>query len=143
MEKTEQVLYYSNYYLKSIVTPVRVNQLVYQLRKYSYNSEAIEFLQEEFTNGFHIGYQGPERRQSLAQNLPLRVGNKIELWNKIMKEVALRRVAGPFDKIPYDNYIQSPIVLVPKAGSNSGKTRLIFHLSYNFQDEKSLNHHTP
>ena len=45
--------------------------------------------------------------------------------------------------IPFDNFIQSPIGLVPKSG---GKTRLIFHLSYNFSDEqegKSLNYHTP
>ena len=44
-----------------------------------------------------------------------------------MKEVKLKRFAGPFEDIPFDNYIQSPIGLVPKAGS---KTRLIFHLSY-------------
>ena len=36
---------------------------------------------------------------------------------------------------------QSPIDLVPKAGN---KTRLIFHLSYDFNDEdRSLNYHTP
>ena len=59
-----------------------------------------------------------------------------------MKEVKLGRVAGPFDSIPYDTYMQSPIGLVPKAG---GKTRLIFHLSYQFKQEPSgsLNMHTP
>ena len=59
-----------------------------------------------------------------------------------MKEVNLKRVAGPFRQIPFNNYIQSPIGLVPKAGGD--QTRLIFHLSYNFKDGfKSLNHHTP
>ena len=60
-----------------------------------------------------------------------------------MKEVKSKRVAGPFDKIPFENYIQSPIALVPKAGN---KTRLIFHLLYNFgktNEEKSINFHTP
>ena len=60
-----------------------------------------------------------------------------------MKEVRLKRVAGPFDQIPFENFIQSPIGLVPKAGS--GKTRLIFHLSYDFPGQsqgKSVNHHT-
>ena len=60
-----------------------------------------------------------------------------------MKEVQAQRVAGPFNEIPYKNYIQSPIGLVPKAG---GKTRLIFCLSYTFDkgdDLGSLNQHTP
>ena len=52
------------------------------------------------------------------------------------------RVAGPYDQVPFDNFIQSPIGLVPKAGEQ--KTRLIFHLSYNFSDqEPSLNQSTP
>ena len=61
-----------------------------------------------------------------------------------MKEVKLGRVAGPYDQIPFESYMQSPIGLVPKVGSS--KTRLIFHLSYNFgklANEKSLNYHTP
>ena len=40
-------------------------------------------------------------------------------------------------------YVQSPIGLVPKAG---GKTRLIFHLSFDFgsqESQKSVNYHTP
>ena len=61
-----------------------------------------------------------------------------------MKEVKANRVVGPFKEIPYKNFIQSPIGLVPKAG---GKTRLIFHLSYNFLDDLekdgSLNYFTP
>ena len=51
-------------------------------------------------------------------------------------------MAGPFDDIPYQNYIQSPIGLVPKDGQHSGKTRLIFHLSFEFGQEdyqQSLN----
>ena len=59
-----------------------------------------------------------------------------------MKEVQLKRVVGPFERIPFENYIQLPIGLVPKAG-NTGKTRLIFHLSYDFKKGKLLNHHTP
>ena len=52
-------------------------------------------------------------------------------------------MAGPFDEIPFNNFIQSPIGLVPKADN---QTRLIFHLSYDFsenEDERSLNHHMP
>ena len=63
------------------------------------------------------------------------------MWNKIMKEVSLKRYAGPFTEIPFKNYVQSPIGLVPKA---ENQTRLIFHLSYDFPSgNKSVNHYTP
>ena len=65
------------------------------------------------------------------------------MWDKIMDEINERRVAGPFSSIPSRNFIQSPIGLVPKSGN---RTRLIFHLSYNFSNkdqDKSLNHFTP
>ena len=59
-----------------------------------------------------------------------------------MKEVKLKRVAGPFNNIPFESYIQSPIGLVPKA---KDQTRLIFHLSYDCQRDQlgSLNHFMP
>ena len=60
-----------------------------------------------------------------------------------MKEVKAKRFAGPYEAIPYENFIQSPIGLVPKAGN---KTRLIFQLSYRFGDREedmSLNKGTP
>ena len=46
-----------------------------------------------------------------------------------MKKVELKRVSGPFDNIPFDNFIQSPVGLVLKA---AGKM-MIFHLSYSFK----------
>ena len=68
------------------------------------------------------------------------MGTKTDLWNKIMKEVELECYAGPFDQVPYKNFIQSPVGLVPKAGN---KLRLIFHLSYEFEDRGSVNSNTP
>ena len=60
-----------------------------------------------------------------------------------MKEVQEGRYAGPFEHIPFENYIQSPIGLVPKDGGK--KTRLIFHLSHPRDTEKgiSVNGATP
>ena len=60
--------------------------------------------------------------------MKLRVGSQTELWNKVMKEVELGRYAGPYESPPFENYVQSPIGLVPK--DKGLKTRLIFHLSY-------------
>lgn len=105
----------------------------------NYPQSEIEFLIDGFSNGFNIGYQGETNRTSRAANLKLRVGSEEELWNKLMKEVKLNRVAGPFKDIPYNTYIQSPIGLVPK--QNPGETRLIFHLSH--PQGNSLNSNTP
>ena len=59
-----------------------------------------------------------------------------------MKEVKLKRYAGPFEKIPFDDdYIQSPIGLVPKDGRRD--CRLIFHLSYLRIGVDSVNINTP
>ena len=85
-----------------------------------------------------------QKREKTADNIPLRsVRSPAELWEKLMKEVNLKRFAGPFKEkeIPFKYFAQSPIGLVPKAGN---KTRLIFHLSYDFpvSKQKSINAHT-
>ena len=136
--------YYENYDLETIVTPVNVDRFIQCLKESNYDATETEFLSYGLTNGIDIKYQGPEEQKSESDNIPFSVGNSTILWNKLMKEVKLLRVAGPFAKIPYDNYIQSPIGLVPKAGND--QTRLIFHLSYDFGEderEKSVNFHTP
>ena len=115
------------------------------LRRSGYDSEKIQFLQDGLTNGFDIGYRGPTDRQSISENIPFGdVSNEVILWNKIMKEVKLKRVTGPFENIPFTYFIQSPVRLVPK-GNEGTDTRLIFHLSYDCKRDghKSLNHHMP
>ena len=106
-----------------------------------YDKAEADFLVSSFRKGFDIGYHGPLNRKSEAANIPLTIGTREDLWEKIMKEVKAKRVAGPYEKIPFNNYIQSLVGLVPKAG---GKTRMIFHLSYHFSDaEPSVNECTP
>ena len=105
-----------------------------------YNSEDTKFLVNGFKHCFSIGYSGPINRQDEAENIPITVGSKQEMWKKIMKEVKFGRFAGPYNLIPFNNYIQLPNGLVPKANN---QTRLIFHLSYNFVEGASLNAYTP
>ena len=77
-----------------------------------------------------------------SPNLKFReVGDPVTLWNKVIKEVKEKRYASPFKTIPFENYIQSPIGLVPKDGGKD--TRLIFHLSYPRKGESSVNSNTP
>ena len=124
-----------NFDFDNLVTPINPNKLGDLLSETGYDANEIQFLVKGFSEGFDIGYKGIEERQDVSNNIPLKVGSKIELWEKIMKEVKLKRVAGPFNDIPFKNFIQSPVRLVPKAG---GKTRMIFHLSYNFKDSGNL-----
>ena len=124
--------------------PIKIDILDKMLRQTNYPPDKREFLYKGFSNGFDIGYVGPVERQSVSDNIPIRIGSKLDMWNKVMKEVKLGRYAGPYKKIPFKNYIQSPIGLIPKDGGT--KTQLIFHLSYDFgerAEDRSLNFHTP
>ena len=116
--------------LENIYTPVDPEKLRELLIQTKYGKTETDFLYNGFKYGFDIGCQELEDIQirQKAPNLKFTVGNKTELWNKVMKEVQLKRYAGPFESIPFSNFIQSPIGLVPK--DNGTKTRLIFHLSY-------------
>ena len=76
------------------------------LTQSGYDSNEIEFLRCGFTDGFDIGYEGPTDRRSVSDNIPFTVGDKVVLWNKVMKEVKLKRVAGPFKEVPFKNFIQ-------------------------------------
>ena len=135
-----------NYNLNDIVSPVDADKLAFLLKQSQYDQKEINYLYKGFTQGFDIRYQEPKVCASTAKNILIRVGSETILWNKLIKEVKLGRVAGPYDQVPYENYIQSPIGLVPKGQPKSGKTHLIFHLSYDFGPEveqKLLNFHTP
>ena len=113
------------------------------LQQSQYNPEKSKYLIDGFKNGFSISYEGDENVKINSPNLKFRqVGNKTMLWNKVMKEVELKRFAGPFKQIPFKNYIQSPISLVPK-GEDGKDARLIFHLSYPRGRGISVNQNTP
>ena len=107
----------------------------------NFDPHQTQFLVSGFRDGFDLGYRGPKIVKQHSPNLKFVVGNKTELWNKVMKEVQLKRFVGPFKQIPFENFIQSPIGLVPKDGGK--KTRLIFHLSYPRGSNSSVNANTP
>ena len=128
--------------LDNIITPVKAQQLKNLLEESGYDQQKTNYLVNNgFTNGFSLDYEGSlQGVQRLAPNLKLRIGSKVELWNKVMKEVELGRFAGPFKEPPFENFVQSPIGLVPK--DKGTKTRLIFHLSYP-KDGNSVNSGIP
>ena len=106
-----------------------MKQLEQILTEHGYDYKKKQYLINGFSHGFKLEYKGSLKGvKRVAPNLKLRIGNKVELWNKVMKEMDLGRYAGPFEKPPFESFVQSPIGLVPK--DKGTKTRLIFHLSY-------------
>ena len=67
---------------------------VQRLIEVNYDQKEIAFLRNRFLHGFEFRYKGPVNRTSQANNLPLRVGSQVQLWNKLIKEVKLKRVTG-------------------------------------------------
>ena len=138
----EEVLQFENYDLDTIKTPVDVDELERLLIESKYDQKETKFLVDGFKNGFSLGYEGREDVKITSPNLKFReVGNPTQLWNKVMKEVKEKRYAGPYENIPFEHFIQSPIGLVPK--DNGKATRLIFHLSYPRGRGTSVNANTP
>ena len=113
-KQAETAIWAQNLDLDSVQTPVNVKRLSELLEFSDYNKEKSQFLINGFEQGFDLGYQGPENVQIDAPNLKFIIGNKTILWNKVMKEVQSERYAGPFESVPFENYIQSPIGFGPK-----------------------------
>lgn len=107
-------------------TPVRVERMRPFLEVYPNRSDA-RFLESGFRDGFSIpatGF-GPV---AFVKNLPsVRLRPEV-VSDKLVKEVELGRMAGPFRVPPIDDLCVSPLGLVPKKEPN--KFRMIHHLSY-------------
>ena len=83
----QQPLYFENFDLDEIVTPVNADILEQLLIETKYNINKTNKLVNGFRNGFEIGYRGKRDVCMQANNLKITVGSKVELWNKVMKEV--------------------------------------------------------
>ena len=140
--KSEEIRYFEYFDLQKIETPVDAQCLEHLLHESGYDPGKTKFLIDGFTEGFELGYEGPRNIRMVANNISFReIGNDITLWNKVMKEVELHRFAGPFNKPPFEHFIQSPIGLVLKDGGR--ETRLIFHLSHPRNKGMSVNANIP
>ena len=80
-----------------------------------------------FTQGFKLDFVG-ERKSSFAPNLLFAREFPGVIDSKVASEVALGRIAGPFDTPPVDPLWVSPVGAVPK--KIKGEYRMIQDLSY-------------
>lgn len=106
-------------------SPININALNSYLDLYP-NKQDANLLKNGFTNGFRLGFTG-DLICTEIRNLKSARLNPAILRDKIDKEVALGRFAGPFKEPPIKNLKVSPVGLVPKA---NGDYRLITHLSH-------------
>ena len=110
-----------------------------KLAKYLHTCPHAEYLVEGFSNGFLLNFDGPEASihstpaHSIQENLHV-------ARQKIDHEIKLGRVAGPFQKPPFQNFKASPLALRQK--QDTGKFRLLHNLSYPY-DDKSVNYNIP
>ena len=134
---------FENFDVDSIDTPVKAEIFTKLLKQSGYDANKTEYLLDGFKNGFSLEFEGNLNETTEAPNLKFMVGDKVELWNKVMSEVRDKHFAGPFKKeqLPFISFIQSRIGLVPK--DNGTKTRLIFHLSFPKCTEHSVNANIP
>ena len=71
---------YKNFDLQTIKTPVNVGKLKTLLELSNYDQKETKFLVDGFTNGFSIGYEGPQDVKITSPNLKFReVGDPITL----------------------------------------------------------------
>ena len=61
------------------------------LQESKYDETETQFLINGFKEGFSIGYEGDLTVKITSNNLRFReVGNELQLWNKVMKEVKMK-----------------------------------------------------
>ena len=105
-------------------TPIKIDVLTSMPQNYP-NKIDKHILAEGFLGGFNVGYEGP-RIPTNCRNLASTDILENQLEQKLLKELKLGRIAGPFSYRPLENLRISPIGLVPK---KLGGWRLIHNLS--------------
>ena len=116
-------------------TPIKVNKLTPLLDAY----DEKDFVIDGFSQGFDLGYEGDQLSQRCNNNLSVNMNIEAAM-QKVQKEVALKRIAGPFEAPPLEHFKCSPLSLREK--STPGQFRLLHNLSYP-HDDTAVNANIP
>ena len=101
-----------------------------------YDTALLQFLVQGFQYGFKLGCTQFDSF-SVINNHPSVRKNPIVVCRKLNKELHLNRISGPYSFKPFDNFVCSPLGLVPK--KTPGEFRIIHDLS--FPEGNSVNEH--
>ena len=69
--RNEQPLYFENFDLENLVTPVKADEFESLLKETEYDPEKTEFIVNGFRNGFSLEYSGPRDVKITSNNLKL------------------------------------------------------------------------
>jgi len=116
-------------------TPVRPDVLKKYLKNSNYCKKKTQFLWEGFSTGFRLKHWS-EPCVIAEKNAKSINKNEDVVWEKILQEITLGRVAGPFEEPPFAPFQVSPLDVREKR--TPGKFRLIHNLSYPY-DHTSVN----
>ena len=73
--------FFENPDLEDPYTTVEPHRLCDMLVASGYDHNKTQELFLGFSEGFDICYREPEQRSKISNNIPLRIGNEVELWN--------------------------------------------------------------
>ena len=118
------------------VTPVKVDRLNSLLNGYC--PSLAHYLVTGFTFGFCTSFLG-ERCAAESPNFKSALQQPLIVQSKLQKECEAGRIVGLFLSPPFQNFVCSPLDIVPK--KDPSEFRLIHHLSY--PDGSSVNNHIP
>ena len=107
-------------------TPIKLAVLRRWLAGYG-NAVDKVILIEGFSEGFSLGYTGPQVCRD-SEYLRSALAQPNIVHGKLAKEIQAGRIAGPFASRPLQQLQCSPIGIVPK--KEPGSFRLIHHLSF-------------
>lgn len=105
-------------------SPIDIKRLKIWLKGYEVAEQ--KYLLNGFRKGFGLQYSGQQISYE-SKNLKSAILNPKVLEEKLIKEVELGRILGPFNEKPFSNLRVNPLGLVPK---KSGGWRLITNLSH-------------
>lgn len=120
-----------------IPTPVRHDRLRSSLILANFDPSITRYLADGFQAGFSLRHDSTVE-DSYAQNSPALLLQQHLAEAKILKEVSLGRIAGPFPHPPFHPFHISPLGLREK--KIPGTYRLIHNLSYPY-DDQAINFH--
>lgn len=101
-----------------------------------YHSDLRHFITHGFKFGFRLNFSGVRCCQD-SPNLGTARDNPENVREKLSTELAMGRIAGPFDSAPFHDFKCSPLGLVPKC--QEGQFHLIHHFSYPRKTGTSVN----
>lgn len=119
-----------------VPTSVNAQTLAHELQ--GYDLDLISYLVSGFQLGFKLGCVG-EPYHRVHKNHNSVYQNPGVVHEKISNELALGRISEPHMQVPFENYVCSPLGLVPKKAP--GEFRIIHDLS--FPKHQSVNSFIP